>query len=392
MKVVQINASLNGSTGKICKAVSGLLTEKGVENYIFYSAKESDFHCGVKYQKNGYTRMQTAFSRLLGNYGFNAKLSTKKLIKQLKKIQPSVIHLHNVHSHNLHLGLFFEYVKQTNVKVFWTFHDCWAFTAYCPHFDRIGCEKWESGCFSCPQKKQYSWFFDKSKRLYEKKKKALTGVNDMTIVTPSKWLAGLVKRSFLKEYPVKVVHNGIDLSVFQPTKSDFKEKYRLQNKKIVLGVAFDWGVGKGLDVFVDLSKRLSTDYQIVLVGTDENVDKQLPKEILSIHRTKDQKELAGIYTAADVFVNPTREETYPTVNMESIACGTPVVTFKTGGSPEIVDETCGFVVKKDDIDGIQVCVERICKDKLFTQEAVLNKALSFDQNGRFAEYVNLYGE
>ena len=392
MKVAQINASLQGSTGKICKAVSEKLTEKGVENYIFYSARESDFSRGIKYQKDGYTRMQTGFSRLFGNYGFNARLSTKALIKKLKQLQVDVVHLHNVHSHNLHLGLFFKYIKSANVKVFWTFHDCWAFTGYCPHFDMIGCKKWQTGCYDCSQKKRYSWLFDKSKRLYEKKRKSLTGVKDMTIITPSTWLAGLVKKSFLKTYPVQIIHNGIDLSVFKPTESDFKEKHGLHNKKIVLGVAFDWDERKGLDVFIELSKRLASDYQIVLVGTDEKIDKQLPENILSIHRTQNQKELAEIYTSADVFVNPTREENYPTVNMEAIACGTPVVTFQTGGSPEIIDETCGFVVEKNDIDGIQVCVERVCREKPFAKEACVNKARAFDQNERFQEYVALYGD
>ena len=392
MKVAQINASLQGSTGKICKAVSEKLTEKGVENYIFYSARKSDFSRGIKYQKDGYTRMQTGFSRLFGNYGFNARLSTKTLIKKLKQLQVDVVHLHNVHSHNLHLGLFFKYIKSANVKVFWTFHDCWAFTGYCPHFDMIGCKKWQTGCYDCSQKKRYSWLFDKSKRLYEKKRKSLTGVKDMTIITPSTWLAGLVKKSFLKTYPVQIIHNGIDLSVFKPTESDFKEKHGLHNKKIVLGVAFDWGKAKGLDVFIELSKRLASDYQIVLVGTDEKIDKQLPENILSIHRTQNQKELAGIYTVADVFVNPTREENYPTVTMEAIACGTPVVTFKTGGSPETLDETCGFVVKKEDIDEMQNCIERICKRRLFTEEACLNKAKEFNQITRFEEYVNLYEE
>ena len=213
----------------------------------------------------------------------------------------------------------------------------------------------------------------------------------MTIVTPSQWLADLVKESFLAEYPVKVIHNGIDLSVFQPTENDFREKYGLQNKKIILGVAFGWGERKGLDVFVELAKRLDCEqYQIVLVGTDDSVDKQLPTNIISIHRTQNQTELAKIYTAADLFVNPTREENYPTVNMESLACGTPVLTFRTGGSPEIIDETCGAVVACDDVNGLEKEILRIFEQVPFSEDDCLKRATRFDMQDRFKEYVSLY--
>jgi len=218
-----------------------------------------------------------------------------------------------------------------------------------------------------------------------------TGIKNMTIVTPSRWLAGLAKESFLGEYPIKTINNGIDLSVFKPTESDFRQKYGCKNKKVLLGVSFAWGVRKGLDVLIKLSERLDPDkYQIVLVGTDENVDKQLPDGIISIHSTHNQKELAEIYSAADLFVNPTREENYPTVNMESIACGTPVLTFRTGGSPEIVDERSGYVVDCDDIDDMEREIVRICEEMPYTLDTCLERAKSFDMHERFKEYVELY--
>lgn len=213
----------------------------------------------------------------------------------------------------------------------------------------------------------------------------------MTLVTPSEWLAGLVKQSFLKDYPIRVINNGIDLEVFKPTPSNFRETYGCGDKKIALGVAFGWGARKGLDVFLDLAKRLDSErYQIVLVGTDENVDKQLPNTVISIHRTQNQTELAKIYTAADVFVNPTREENYPTVNMEALACGTPVLTFQTGGSPEILDVTCGSVVPKNDIDALYREIIRICETAPYSIEACLKKAKQFDKNEKFQEYIDLY--
>ena len=226
--------------------------------------------------------------------------------------------------------------------------------------------------------------------LYERKKQLLSGL-DLTIITPSQWLADLVKQSFLKEYPVKVIHNGIDLSVFRPTPSDFREKYHIpEDKFVLLGVAFGWGRRKGLDVFVELSRRLDPEkYQIVLVGTDDAVDKNLPENILSIHRTQNQQELAEVYTAADLFVNPTREDNYPTVNMEAIACGTPVVTFDTGGSPESVDEGTGVVVECDDVDAMEREISFIRRERPFAPEACCERAKQFDKNLRFQEYLNL---
>ena len=389
MIIAQINATCGaGSTGKICISVSELLSENGAENYIFYSSGSSDYPLGIKYANEIAIKIQTLVSRISGNYGFEARSITERLIKELERISPNIIHIHNIHSHSCNLEILFKYIKEKNIKVYWTFHDCWAFTGYCPHFDMIGCDKWKTECNNCPQSGQFSWFFDRSEYLYNKKKSVIEGT-DLTIITPSQWLAGLVKESFFKDYPVKVINNGIDLNVFKPTDSDFRKKHNLENKYMVLGVAFGWGARKGLDVFIELSKRLPENYQIVLVGTDDNVDKQLPGNIISIHRTQNQKELAEIYTAADLFVNPTREENYPTVNMEAIACGTPVVTFNTGGSPEMLDSTCGTVVEKNDIDGIYNEIKRVCETQPYSKDDCLKRAERFDKNLRFTEYLNL---
>lgn len=391
MKIVQINTTCEtGSTGKICVAVSELLSEKNMENYVLYSSGNSKYSHGIKYTNDISVKFSALYSRVFGNFGFEGKSSTRKLISKLDDIKPDIIHIHNVHSHACNLELLFNYIRKNNIKTYWTFHDCWSFTAYCPHFAVVKCGKWRSECNSCTLCKSYTWFFDRSKYLYNKKRSAVKDI-DLTIVTPSEWLAGLVKESFLKEYPVKVINNGIDLSIFKPTQSDFREKHGIGDKYIVLGVAFGWGKRKGLDVFVELAKRLDPKkYQIVLVGTDNEADKQLPESIISIHRTQNQTELAEIYTAADVFANPTREENYPTVNMEAIACGTPVVTFKTGGSPEILDETCGSVVPCDDVDAMEREIIRVCETKPYSVEACLEKAKCFDKDEKFKEYIELY--
>ena len=297
--------------------------------------------------------------------------------------------MHNIHGHDCNLEMLFEYFKESKTKLVWTFHDCWAFTGYCPHFTIEKCDKWKSSCQNCIQKRTYSWIFDRSKNLFERKKSSLSGV-DLTVITPSRWLEEQVKHSFLKNCRTRVINNGIDLSVFKPCENQFREKYCLKNKKIILGVSFDWGYKKGLDVFIELSKRLSEDYCVVLVGTNRETDQILPSNILSIHRTQNQQELAEIYSAANVFVLPTREENYPTVNMEALACGTPVLTFRTGGSPEILDETCGSVVECDDVDGLEKEIIRICTKKPYSKEACLIRSKKFDKNERYKEYLELY--
>ena len=398
MKIVEINTCDYGSTGKIMLQIASYA--KPLYDVVTFSRKwkkqgegiiNSNFYFG-SYFNNGLHHVMSFFT---GYEGCFSVKGTKELLKKLDKIKPDIIHLHNLHGWYINIHLLFKYIKQNDIKVVWTLHDCWSFTGHCPHFTMVNCDKWKTRCYNCPQYKEYpKSLFDNSKKMYRLKKEWFTGVENLTIVTPSEWLAGLVKQSFLKDYPVKVIHNGIDLNVFKPTESDFRKKYNISREKfILLGVAFGWGKRKGLDVFIELQKRLDKDkYQIVLVGTDDNVDKQLPSSIISIHRTQNQTELAEIYTAADLFVNPTREEVLGMVNIEANACGTPVITFDTGGSPECINEKSGMVVDCDDIDGLQYGIEKICEQDLFSKDDCIEQAKQFDMNKRFQEYIDLYKE
>lgn len=396
MRLFEINSVSYGSTGRIMFQIAEKVEEQGG---VAYTASSFTKNRGEVFPKN-YVRIGNALGKLYhiviakknGKHGAYSKYATKRLIRKIEEANPDVIHLHNLHGWFLNYQLFTDYLKRCGKPVVWTLHDCWAFTGQCPHFTMAKCDKWKYGCYDCPQYRQYpESYVDRTKTMWKLKKKWFTGIQNMTIVTPSHWLATLVKESYLKEYPVKVIHNGIDLDVFQPTPSDFKQQYHCEQKYVVLGVAFGWGKRKGLDVFIELAKRLDTErYQIVLVGTDEKIDKSLPENIISIHCTQNQKELAEIYTAADVFANPTREENYPTVNMEALACGTSVITFDTGGSPEILDETCGMVVNCDDVEALERGIIKICETKVFTKENCLERAKGFDKNQRFEEYVELY--
>ncbi len=396
MKVVQINAYDFGSTGKIMLGIAEVARNNGFESYTFSSSRAAKKQGAVKHEYfDRYIdyRIHMGMGMIFGFETDFSYLATRRLLKRLKEIKPDIIHIHNTHGWYLNHPLLFKYIKKNNIKTIWTLHDCWTFTGRCPHFQITGCDKWKTECQSCPyDKKMYpaSYIFDRSSTQHKKKKKMFLGIKDLTLVTPSKWLATLVGESYLKDYPVKVINNGIDLNIFKPTESNFREKYKLQDKKIVLGVAASWGKRKGLDVLIELANRLSEDYQIVLVGTNDNIDKQLPKNIISIHRTNNQKELAEIYSAADVFANPTREEVFGLVNSEALACGTPVVTFKTGGSTEVADETCGSVVECNDIDALEKEIIRICDEKPYSKEACLKRAKLYDMQEKFKEYVNLY--
>ena len=393
MKIVGINTVGYGSTGNIMLQVAQTARRRGHEVCTFSRAWFGSRDYGSGHRYVGYALdnlLHRVGGPITGCEGLFSYVGTRRLVAKLRKLDPDVIHLHNIHGWYINLPVLFRYLKESGKKVVWTLHDCWAFTGHCPHFSYEKCTKWQTGCYSCPRTKAYpKSYTDNSKMMYRLKKEWFTGVENMTIVTPSQWLADLVKKSFLAEYEVKVINNGIDLSVFMPADGDFRKAHDCSGH-IVLGVAFGWDERKGLDVLVELAKRLPRDYRIVLVGTDEGTDKQLPDNIISIHRTHDRAELAKIYTAADVFVQATREDTYPTVNMEALACGTPVVTFDTGGSPETVDDTCGAVVGCDDIGAMAEKIIDICENRPIDRQACLKKAQRFDMTKRFEEYVELY--
>ena len=388
-----INAVPYGSTGKIVRGIDSVAQKSGMETYVYYSWTKSLPKGNAENVEVGSfvgKLLHMGLGRITGKNGCYSRMDTRRLIKKLEKFKPDAINLHILHSWNINLPMLFSYVKKNNIPVIWTMHDCWAITGQCPHFIMAGCDKWKTGCYDCPQYRNYpSAYVDRTKKMWRLKKEWFTGVPNLTVATPSEWLGGLIKESYLKDYPVKVINNGIDLSVFKPVESNFKEKYGLEGKKILLGVAFDWGRRKGLDVFTELASRLDKEkYQIVLVGTNEEIDKALPDNIISIHKTANQVELAEIYTAADLFLNPTREDTFPTVNMEALACGTPVITFRTGGSPEIIDEKTGIVVDCDDVDAMERAIKESLENGTFTRDNCIERAKRYDQNERFAEYVD----
>mgnify|MGYP000528240194 FL=1 len=396
MRIVQINGGAKGSTGKIMMGIAEVARAQGHEvmcaSPITTTNRDAGEDCGY-YRIGTFNsrRLNVALARITGFNGCFAWFETYKLLKKIDEFKPDIIHLHNLHDSYINLPMLFSYIKKHNVPTVWTLHDCWAFTGQCPHFTIAKCDKWKVGCHNCPQYKEYpASLYDNTKKMWQLKKKWFTGVKNMTIVTPSEWLAGLARESYLKQYPIEVINNGIDLNVFKPTHSNFRKQYGIPGDKyIVLGVSFAWGYRKGLDCFVEMAEKLDERYQIVLVGTDDEIDKNLPQSIISIHRTQNQKELAEIYSAADVFAMPTREENYPTVNMEAIACGTPVVTFDTGGCAETVDTSTGIIVSVNEIDKLIEAIDVISQEQI-NPEVYKKKVRNYSQDLKYMEYLELY--
>jgi putative colanic acid biosynthesis glycosyltransferase len=396
VKILQINSVCGiGSTGRIATDIDKILKEKGHESYIAYGrgeARNCDTSIRIGSRFDNY--MHVVKTRLFDKHGFGSKKATEEFINKIKELNPDVIHLHNIHGYYINIEILFNYLKEANKPVIWTLHDCWAFTGHCAHFDYIGCERWKTGCYSCPQKNIYpsSMLVDNSYHNFIKKKEIFSGVKDMTIVTPSKWLAGIVKQSFLSQYPVKVINNGIDLDVFRPTESNFREKYNITNKFIILGVANVWGKRKGYEYFIELSRKIRKDEIIVIVGLTEKQKKRLPNNVIGITKTNNIEELARIYSAADVFINPTLEDNFPTTNLEALACGTPVISFDTGGSVECMDKSCGFVVEKGNLKELINAIEKVKeKGKLnYSYHCVKRAKNLYNKKDRVNEYVQEY--
>lgn len=389
MKVLMINSVCGiKSTGRIATDLADMLTKQGHTVKIAYgreSVPEKYNEYVVKIGTDWDVRLHGGVARILDNAGFGSRRATLKFIEWVKEFAPDIIHLHNLHGYYIHVEILFEFLKEYNKPVVWTLHDCWAFTGHCAHFDLYKCYKWQTECSKCPQKKEYpaSLLLDNSRMNYNRKKQALQGVNKLIIVTPSQWLAGLVKESFLQKYETRVINNGIDLTLFKPTDGDFRERYNLEDKIIVLGVASIWNTRKGLIDFIELRKLLDSRYEIVLVGVSEEDKKILTEGMLGITRTDSVKELAEIYTASDIFVNLTYEDNYPTVNLEAQACETPVLTYRTGGSVESVPEE--QVAEQGNLRYMVELIEKYEGKRALVQSF-------YDKNIAFEKYIELYEE
>ncbi len=390
MRVFQINSTCGfGSTGRIAVDILKELEKNGGEGIIAYgrnSAPENvnSYRIGSDLQ----VKIHGVLSRITDRQGFYGTSATKKLIEKIKDYNPDIIHLHNIHGYYLNVAVLLKFLKEYNKPIVWTLHDCWAFTGHCAHFSCEKCDKWKNECYSCPLKKEYptSLVMDNSRKNFIDKKKHITALKDLNIVTPSHWLAGVTMESFMGKYPVTVIYNGVDLDDFKPSKSDFRKKNHLEDKQIILGVANVWTEKKGLTDFYSLNEKLNDNQVIVLVGLSDSQIATLPKGIIGIKRTSSIKELAEIYSTADVFVNPSKEETMGLTTAEALACGTHAVVYDETAVPEVVDSNCGIVVKAGDIEALYNAINSVN----FPEESCLERAKDFERNKQYGKYYELY--
>lgn len=398
MKILQINSTVNtGSVGRIAEEIGQLFIRAGHDSYMAYSDLGT-YGSQLKLLKIGNKAdvyLHGIKTRLLDRHGFGSKYVTQKLIQKIIEINPDAIGLHNIHGYYINVEVLFNYLKKAGKPVIWTLFDCWPFTGHCSYYDFAQCERWKTGCYNCPEKRMYpaSWVMDNSKSNYARKNEIFNGVKNLIIVTHSNWLANQVNQSFLSDYPVSIINNGVNLDVFKPINSDrVKKKYGIENKKLILGVANYWSRRKGLKDFIELNKHLPSDYQLLLVGLAKEQQKTLPRNIIGISRTESVEELTALYSAADVFVNPTLQDNFPTTNIEALACGTPVITYNTGGSPEAVDAFTGCVIEKGDISGLLLAIENIVtKGKEHYGPLCRKRAeMLFNKDDRYQDYIKLY--
>jgi len=394
--LLEINMANYGSTGRIMLSIAKVASESGYDTFVAcanYRVNKQNKLSNQIFIGNYFERnIEILLDKKLGIDSILNYFGTKKFLKTIDKINPDLIHLHNLPGGYINIELLFNYIKKKKVPVVWTLHDCWAFTGHCPYFDYSECNNWVSGCGNCKNLFCYPRMdYDGTKLMWAKKNRIFNGVNSLTIVTPSDWLKRLVEKSFLNHYCVKVINNGINHNIFKPT-YNIDLKNRFEGRYVILGVALEWGKRKGLDYFCRLASDLDEEYQIILVGTDDVIDRELPSNIVSIHRTNSQKELAEYYTISTVFVNPTREDNFPTVNIEALACGTPVVCFNSGGTAEIIDDSCGIAVETGDYEGLLSSIIKIKDTNCFSKDSCIARSKLFQERLKFNEYVELYNE
>lgn len=385
-KLLQINECLNFSTGKIAQQIGEVAIDAGWESWIAYSGRQKRIPSKSHVIKVGSTFASIAHYanfRMFDKEGLSSNYQTKALIERIKSIAPDIIHLHNIHDHWLNYELLFDYLAHINTPIVWTQHDCWAFTGGCMYYDLLRCNKWKEECKQCPDRRS---IINRSNYNYRNKNRYISNLDRIVFVPVSDWLANALRESAFSKKPIITIHNGIDVDTFRPLVRNKKN-----TKFNILGVAAVWDARKGLDDFIKLRGLLSDEmFSITLVGLNKKQIKSLPTGINGIERTHNVDELVKLYSDADVFVNPTYSDNFPTTNIEALACGTPVITYNTGGSPEAIDDKTGFVIEQGNAEALS---QAICKimETPFDRKACRDRAvLLFDKNKRFEDYITLY--
>lgn len=391
MRVLFVNLVYGvGSTGKIIADIADLLRKGGSDVRILYGAGADSSDAGARRTAGSLEYYaHNVLSRLTDHAGLYSRAVTRRMIREIKTFQPDLIHLHTLHGFYVNYEMLFRFLKGSGIPVVWTLHDCWPFTGHRTHFSQIKCTQWQTECQDCRLLRRYLHCYGKGdvRRNFRRKKDAFTGVKNPVITTSSQWLASQVALSFLRDYPRMVIPNGIDRTVFRPQASDLWKSYRLEDKKIVLGVASTWSAQKGLPGLLALADRLGADYQVVLIGLTAQQLPHVPPNVLGLPRTANQTELAQWYTVADVFVNPTYEDTFPTVDMEAQSCGAPAAVYETDGCPETLVTGNSVLTAQGDLDGLEHAVRDVVRRGVRVAPCETER---FDKEWTYGEYIRLY--
>lgn len=400
-KILQINVVVNqGSTGRIAEEIGQCIIANGWESYIAFGRKPiPSASKTIKIGSNFDVIIHGLNTLLFDRHGLASKNATENFVTKIEAINPDIIHLHNIHGYYINYKILFDYLKFKNIPVIWTLHDCWSFTGHCAYFDTVGCFKWKTECHSCPQTKSYpaSFILDRSKKNFLDKRLSFNAVKNLTLVPVSNWLKDYIKKSFLSKYKVYTIHNGINLENFKPSidNEEVRQKYGLDiNEIIILGVASPWSKRKGLADFIKLSSMIDSDTKVILVGLSNKDLKELPHNIIGVKRTDSVEELAQLYSMSNLFCNLTYEDNYPTTNLEAIACGTPTLTYHTGGSIESVTDETGFIVEQGDLKGVLIAIEEVRQKGKRHYTPLCRKRAEeyFNKDDRYQEYLELYEE
>lgn len=392
--LLQINVTANwGSTGKIAEQIGVLAQQHGWDSYIAYGRNMNPSQNKLIKIGSMLDVYEHYFeNRFLDNEGRASRRATKKLLKEIDRIKPDIVHLHNIHDHYLNYELLFRYLSENKIPIVWTQHDLWSMTGHCA-FNLVGCEKWKIQCNDCPIVPFCC--LDRSLSGYNSKKNSFTSVEKMTIVPVSEWLGRQVNQSFLSKYPIQVIKNGIDTDVFRPLKTECLDKYGLQGVKYVISVATIWSNAKGLDDFSRIRKILHKDIKIVLVGLSENMINELPDGIIGIPRTQSQLELAQLYSGAEALVSLSGSETFGLTITEALSCGTPAIVYDNTAQPELVDTNTGVVVSNGDYHQVALVINDFVVNSFKQQHSAdcRNRAYNlFDKSKCYLSYIQLYNK
>lgn len=395
-KLFQINVTANwGSTGNIAEQIGLQAINKGWDSYIAYGRmmNPSDSKL-VKIGSQRDVYWHYALNKFFDMEGLVSTNSTRRLVKEIERINPDIIHLHNIHDHWLNYNILFEYLNTLDTPIVWTQHDCWSFTGGCGYYSMVDCDKWKTECRECLFKQGILPLIERTRHQYEIKKRLFCEAKNLTLVPVSHWLEGELKQSFLRNCNIQTICNGVNTSIFHPVDSCVKEKYGVEGKALLVAAATTWSRRKGLNDYIELRKLLPDGYVILLVGLNQHQIEQLPKGIIGLRRADSIDELVEIYSGADIVLNLSYEETFGLTTVEGFACGTPSIVYNTTASPELITPETGIVVETGDFNGVADAVKMILSKgkQQYTSACRKRAEVSFDKNKCFESYIRLYEE